>query len=842
MPPSDSKPRIRVGARQIVEFLYRSGGLSPVSYHTLSPQEGTRTHQAFYQTIADRYRRYTPEQEVTLQTLYDGGDQDLQISGRADLILFYNNDERVVTLDHLEEEPECDFVLEVKTVGAPLSAVCEGGEELHWAQVLLYTAMFYGMGDTQHQITVRTPADPIVFALAYVSQETLETKLLVREINPEDLFAWFKKTCERYLQWAQIQEDFIRRRDQSLQSLRFPFTSLRDGQRDLIELTVQAIRQRTPLLAEAPTGIGKTMATLYPALKSLLMHKEDRIFYLTAKTSTRQVAEQALETLYEDGLVARSITLTAKEQICIAPQFFCDKRICPYAVNFYDNLPGALEALMPHSRIDRTLIEQTARQHRVCPHELQLDIARYCDVIIGDYNHALDPRVRLDRFFSSDAGSQILLFDEAHNLVDRSRDMYSLTLERKDIVQLQEFFQDLKGSLPAAIAGLLDYFDRLAQAVQDNDPGFPVVEPTLDLGPGEIAQAPQFRAIRKKAPELRQRLANFLVQASMHLDLIDDLQVRRALIEAMASASFAVRVQDEFWDESYVICFRSSGEASALRLLCLDVSNKLVESYRNRHAAVFFSATLRPLEYFRRNFCGSQSSERPLTVELASPFPPEHLQVIMHAGIETRYKERQASAMSLAQSIALTALLRGGHQLCFFPSFAYLRQVLKPLQNLLQKRKIEIIVQKPSMPEAERQAFLDRFRKQDGKPLLGFAVLGGIFGEGIDLVGSALETVQIVGVGIPQLSPERELMKQYYDERMESGFNFAYRYPGFNKVLQAAGRLIRSEDDTGCLVLYDSRLDLPEYRQLLPEHWEVETVTDLPTLKAQLQAGLDPEA
>ena len=835
MAEDPTRNSVRVGARQIVEFLYRSGGLSPVTYHQLSPNAGTRTHQAFYRVIQERYLNYQPASEVTLTTRYEGQDFDLVIRGRADLILFYDDNEDIVTLDRMADTPEADFVLEVKTVSAPLASISQEGEAIHWAQVLLYTAMFYGLGEPGKAIQVQTPSDPIHYALAYVSQDTLETLLIVKTISPEDLAEWFRDCCERYLSWANIQEQFRKRRDASLKALGFPFSSLRDGQRDLMETVLQALRQRTPLLAEAPTGIGKTMATLYPALKALLAHKGEHIFYLTAKTSTRQVAEQALDALYENGLVARAVTLTAKEQICVAPKYFCDKRVCPYAVNYYDNLPAALQELLPHVKINKELLQQIARKHMVCPHELQLDISYWCDVIIGDYNHAFDPRVQLERFFGENGSSQILLVDEAHNLVDRSREMYSLTLERKEFADLHEVLKIRPGQLTHLLEEIMAYFDKLIAETTDSKPGFPAVETGTQFGPEDIAAAPDFRAIRVKTPVLRKLLASFLVQASMRLDDIDDLQVRRQLIETMASCSFALRIQDEFWDESYVVCFRKSGKEAAIRYLCLDVSNKLIESYKNKHGAVFFSATLRPLEYFRRNFAGTHGNDRPITLELPSPFPPEHLQVLIHAGIQTIYKERKNSRIPLAQSIALTAILRGGHQLCFFPSFAYMNQLLEPLLKMLKKHGVEVLVQKRSMPDHERRAFLERFRKNDGKPLLGLAVLGGIFGEGIDLVGHALETVQIISVGIPQLSPERELMKQYYDERMESGFNYAYRYPGFNKILQAAGRLIRSEDDQGTLILYDERLSRPEYLQLLPEHWEAVTIHSVTELKDHLQ-------
>lgn len=837
MIPDTSIPTIRVGARQIVEFLYRTGGLSPVTYHQLSPQAGTRTHQAFYRKISENYRRYDPATEITLSTRYDGGDLQLWIRGRADLIMFYNDDPSIVSFDHLEEEPESDFVMEVKTVSASIASINQEGEDIHWAQCLLYTAMFYGLGQNDSPIKVKTPSEPIFFALAYVSQETLETLIIIRTITLGDLETWFVDCCERYLSWAQIQNQFRKQRDESIKAMGFPFTSIRDGQRDLMKAVLQALRQRTPLLAEAPTGIGKTIATLYPALKSLSGSKDEHIFYLTAKTSTRQVAEQALNALYENGLTARSITLTAKEQICVAPQYFCDKRICPYAVNYFDNLPGAMYDLLPHMKLNKDILQETARKHKVCPHELQLDISIYCDVIIGDYNHAFDPRVQLERFFGESGDSQILLVDEAHNLVDRAREMYSLTLELKTFTDLLEAVPKKPNRLSEALKDIIGYMNKLSAEVDEGRDGFSAVEEEYSLGPEDIASAPDFRAIRLKTPALRRMLTAFLIQAGLLLDEINDLLLRRQLIEAMASCSFALRIQDEFWDDSYVVCFRRADKQAAIRYLCLDVSDKLVESYRNKHGAIFFSATMRPLEYFRRNLCGTHSNDRPITMELASPHPPEHLQVLIHSGIKTTYKERKNSQNALAQAIALTAILRGGHQLCFFPSFAYMKQLLGPLKKMLQNREVELIVQTRPMPEAERHAFLDRFRQDDGKPLLGLAVLGGIFGEGIDLIGTTLETVQIISVGIPQLSPERELMKQYYDIRMESGFNYAYRYPGFNKILQAAGRLIRSEDDKGTLVLYDERLSLPEYQQLLPGHWDAQMVTTVGELKEHL---LDP--
>ncbi len=909
MAKEKDKSLIRVGARQLVEAVHRTGGLSILTYHQISGQTGTRTHQAFARSLEadflhfDVFKEYplkftwlandisndkpndkpgeseetqttqTSAQSTNTSTQSEQSEQSAQsapppqpqqkirgieINGRADVLMIPSQDKRAISLRHLmndeQDEPDTPFMIEVKTVGGPLDQVPEDGEPMHWNQALLYTYLYWV---EQQANGVAVPAS-LPYALAYVSAETLEAAFKIRHTTWEQAAEWFNGTCKAYLEAARTQEDWAAKRDLSIKQMKFPYPQVRSGQETFISRVYESIDRRTPLLAQAPTGTGKTMSTLFPAIKQLLNPDFFHIFYLTAKTSTRHVAEQALRDLRRNsGLILRSITLRAKESMCLCPELYCDTALCPYATQYYDHLPEALQALLPVQALSPDLLMEAGETHKVCPFELSLDLALYCDVIIGDYNHAFDPKVQLIRFFAPDAGQHILLIDEAHNLVDRSRDMYSATLEGSDFFVLQSLFPSDKSYAARLNQAVCDYFTELQVAMAKAEAGFDVLEgqrvdeasPDDDevqvyVEPSEpirVLQDENFRATNVPLRRLGELLMPWVMHMREQIDAINDNRQRRKLIEMIAQAKFFLRVQDEYWSPSYIAAVRVNKKGLAIRLICLDVSEKLSETYMNRHAAVFFSATLSPLSYFSINFCGRKQDNRPDTLLLPSPFPPENLQVLVANFLNTTYKRREESKAALAKAIALAILLKKGQQLVFFPSFAYMDLILPLLRKMLAGQEITWQIQERQMNLRARQKFLDAFsHPETGETVIGVAVLGGIFGEGIDLVGDKLTGVTIVGVGLPQLSPERNIMREYYDEMYQGGFLFAYLYPGFNKVLQAAGRLIRSEEDKGFLLLLDERYGTRSYRDLFPEEWIVEEVRDLHQLKHRLTEEQNP--
>lgn len=843
----DENPKgniIKIGVRDLLWSLYRTGGLRNLEYHQLSKNAGTRTHQAFFQVLEEEYLQFDVQKEYTLKYFFENDNalypliSGMEIHGRADIILTPIADENIVSFQNIEGSPDYPFVIEVKTLIGPLEALPHEGEYLHWLQVRLYTYLF----NKQLEKDAYKIPENISYALAYVSQETLETRYFIRSESFADLENWVQTTVDAYYTVAQNTQDWFRRRDDSIREMKFPYSRLRDGQADFIKQAYDSIGRISPLLAQAPTGIGKTMSVLYPSIKHLPSGQYQHIFYLTAKTSTRRVCEAAVADLRAlSNLQLRQITLQAKESMCLAPELYCDTKLCPFAREYYDNLKPALSELLLFEELNASLLMEAGKKHKLCPFELSLDIALYCDLIIGDYNHAFDPRVQLERFFHEDIGQQILLLDEAHNLVDRSRDMYSVTLEEKDFQTIMEILPNNNPLILGIWNNVLDYFRTLANGIKNNELAWDVLEEAHTDSSMQVLSQDNFRATRSKLQELSNRLVPWLKLSREYLDEITEPKIKRVLIELISKAKFFNKITEEYWSKSYISVARIFKDKCSIRLICLDVSERLSQTYMNIHATVFFSATLSPMPYFSLSFCGKDYNNRPDTLILPSPFPPENLEVYISNFIKTTYRERNASANALAKALALAILLRKGQQMLFFPSFAYMDLILPLLNRMLSGQDIQFVTQSRLMSNLAREKFLSAFENpKAGKTVVGVAVLGGIFGEGIDLTGEKLTGVSIVGVGLPQISPERNIMREYYDEEYQAGYMFAYQYPGMNKVLQAAGRLIRSEEDRGFLLLLDDRYNTASYRQLLPEDWNLTEVDSLADLKTNLLENRTP--
>lgn len=843
---------IHVAARTLVETLYRSGSINQVNYSSLSAREGSRTHQAFANKIKAEFRNYNIISELKLNNIYQFSNSEvneekstfvpkqrsfsidaLEVSGRADLLLQPIQDENNISFFNFEENPEEDFIIEVKTVNRPLNEIPYEGEKIHWLQSKIYTYMYW----SDKIKTGQEIPDAIPYALAYVSVETLECDFKFKYTNWDELESWFIDTCNMYMNMALSIKERENRRDLSIENMEFPYTQVRSGQADFMDDVYRNIQTITPLIAQAPTGTGKTISALFPAIKQLANHKFEHIFYLTAKTSTRVAAENAIEDLRQNsGLFLRSITLMAKEQIC---PYHKDSTDCPYSLNYYDNLPDALEDLWPIQDINAEIIKKVSEKHKVCAFELSLDVSLHCDVIICDYNHVFNPRIQLERYFSKQAQAQIVLIDEAHNLVDRSRDMYSATLDKEDFHYVKTLLPNESMRLFSYNEYIINYLNKLEQAISEGKDGFDELEmnhksteQTQDI---RVVQAENFRATNSKLRNLNEALLGWVQYARNFLEDIIDPKSHRKLVKIIGEVKFFIKITDEFWSDAYVACVRKFKNNVYLKLICLDTSAEISKTYINKHAAVFFSATLTPIEYFAYNFCGNERDNRPNTLSLYSPFPPENLEVFIADYAKTRYRERKASAAQIAKTLALAILLKGGQQFVYFPSFAYVDLVVPLLKKILNGRNIVWVEQERNMSQSERQSFLKKFAAPDpDKIVVGIVVLGGIFGEGIDLVGDTLTGVSIVSVGIPQVSPERNIMSEYYDYKFHNGFNFAYLYPAVSKILQAAGRLIRSETDTGFILLIDERYNKPQYRQLLPEDWEIEVANNMGELKELL--------
>lgn len=759
-----SQPRI-VSVRSLVEFVLQSGDITPGGFQRRDrAQLGTQGHK---QVQRNRPEGYQSEVEVTYRVI--DSDPPLEVRGRIDGL--YPHFEPV-TLE------------EIKTTTLSLDLVHENHNPLHWAQAQCYAFM----------LAHRQNLGSICIHLTYYHLDSRQEVTFQRTFTYAELESFFQDLIHSYLNWFRRVSAWQALRDQSIQQLDFPYDEYRPGQREMAVAVYKAIRDRDRLYVQSPTGVGKTIAALFPAVKALGQGLAAKIFYLTAKTPGRTVAEKALEDMHRAGLHLKSVTLTAKEKICFCPPVNCDPEICPFARGYFDKVKIALAEMDQHQAFTRPVIEAIARQYEICPFEFSLDLALWVDCIICDYNYVFDPRVYLHRFFDFDSEPYIFLIDEAHNLPDRARAMYSAELEKQTVLELQ---RSLKPHLPE-LSKKLGVINKLLLETR---------KACQAQGKNALVEYAPPEALLKAVREFSQKAEDWLV-------LNISTEFRLALLEFYFQSLNFIRTA-EYFDSYYVSYFERQGQGDLkAKIFCLDPAPMLAAPLERSRATIFFSATLLPIEYFMKLLTGA--ANHPWRV-FQSPFPPENACLLIHNQISTRYEQRADSYAAIAEAIETVCSAHAGNYLVYFPSYAYLSAVLEQLKEKLPES--QLLVQDRAMTEAEREAFLARFSTGSAETLVGLAVMGGIFGEGIDLVGDRLIGVVVVGVGVPQLGLERDLIKAYFDEQGGNGFAFAYQYPGFNRVLQATGRVIRTETDQGVIVLLDERFMHARYRQLFPAHW-----------------------
>ncbi len=759
--PAGAPRQITIGVRALVAHGLRAGDLETGFLGSLRPLEAIRAHQRIQRS---RPAGYAPE--VAVGHRVEAGGFRLRITGR---------------IDGVYREGGRSVVEEIKTTTGDLQALIGRENPLHWGQVKVY-AYLYALA---HELSA------VVVQLTYCQLDSGEVRSISRPAAVSELRVFFDDLVGRYLQWARTLADWQARRDASLAGLGFPYADYRAGQREMAVAVYRAIQNGDQLLVEAPTGIGKTMAALFAALKALPGGPTEKIFYLTARTTGRAAAEKAFAALRRGGARVKSLTITAKDKICFNPGRTCSPEECPFASGYYDRLNGAIETAFGQDALTREFLQSVATAESLCPFEFCLDLSRFADCIICDYNYAFDPRVYLRRFFGEENGVYTFLVDEAHNLVDRSREMFSADLRKAPLMGLR---RSLKGQLPAVYRALNGINSWLLEARRS------------------CPEAANPRAEEAPPVGLLPRLQRFAGAAQTWLTQNIAAPFRQELLEAFFSVSGFLRVAERF-DPTYATCYERLGTDVKVRLFCLDPAPQLAEALQRCRSVVFFSATLTPLGYFEKIFGCRRSARR---LRLPSPFPPQHLGVFLTPAA-TYYRQRSRTAPAVAQDIETLVAQRKGNYLVFFPSYAYLelvREVFQPPQA-----GVEVISQRPEMSESEREAFLARFDIDNPATLVGLAVLGGVFGEGVDLVGERLCGVAVVGVGLPGISLERELIRAYFESCGAPGFENAYLYPGINRVLQAAGRVIRSPHDRGVVVLMDQRFTTARYAALLPAAW-----------------------
>lgn len=774
----------KIGIRQLVEFVLRSGDLIEVKNSQNTAQNGARIHRHL-QKLRSKDVNY--QSEVYLKTAVTMNDTQYLISGRADGI--------TAQADKITIE-------EIKTSEQAYEDLSDNTLELYWAQVKVYGYIILQDHPELDEVTLR---------LTYfqVNNEAVTTNDQV--LNRASLTKFFQELIDEYEYWLVLRAKLRKTRNDSIKQLAFPFPKFRTGQHELAAAVYKTIVLKKRLFVEAPTGTGKTISTLFPAIKAMGEEKIQRLFYLTAKQSTRHVAEETVTLMANQGLKIKSITLTAKDKIRFPEEIDVPPEENPYMVGYYDRLKPALADLLTNEdAITRSVVERYARKHMVDPFEFSLDASLFCDLIICDYNYLFDPLVYLQRFFVEKDTDNFFLIDEVHNLVSRSRDMYSATISDQAIAKLLKQAKAIETKASADFQKQLKKVRRVFNQIKRSLKEFDKEEQISSDAPLEL-----LKALGKFDDFVSDWMAE--QKNSAFLDDVKDY-----FFEALTFVKIGA-----LYNDSYKTRIVIEDKHLIVKQLCLDPSHFIDESLNLGLGAVLFSATLSPMDYYQSVLGGIDNS---LAYRLPSPFPIENQEILITQYIQTTYKQRPFSQDSIVESLKQMLDGKLGNYLCFFPSYSYLKQI----QTAFETRypQIKTIVQANEMDNAARQQFLAQFVENPTQTMLAFCVLGGIFSEGIDLRKDRLSGVAIVSVGLPGLSAENNLIKNYYDQKNGQGFEYAYQMPGMNNVLQAAGRLIRGSHDVGVVLLLDQRFASFRYTKLFPNHWQnYRRVSSLPQLR-----------
>ncbi|MDD3614682.1 MAG: ATP-dependent DNA helicase [Lachnospiraceae bacterium] len=769
---------VRVSVRNIVEFILRSGDLDNrrnPDADKEAMQKGSRLHRKLQKQMGADY-----QSEVPLSWEVDTPRYVLRIEGRADGIFPKKDDW---------------YIDEIKGIYRNLAELGEP-VAVHEAQAMCY-AYFY---------LVREDLECMGVRMTYGNLTTEEIKSFEHIYQKDELESWFMDLVGRYEKWLDFQHDWRAARNASIHALCFPF-EYREGQKKMVAGVYRAIEQGKELFVQAPTGVGKTISSIYPAVRGLENGFIDKIFYLTAKTITRAVAANTMVLLNENGLRCKTLILTAKEKMCPNDDMECNPDVCPYAKGHYDRVNDAVfEMLSKENYFDRDNMLLHAQKWNICPFEMSLDLSIWVDMIICDYNYVFDPNVYLRRFFSEGRKEKyVFLIDEAHNLVERGREMYSAEIQLGWVADTRK---KVKG-MPVEHKELYRALGRVEQQLKQ-----------YQESGADFEQLEHVDSLILACMNLQGSFDSWMedVKQAVYKDEILDFyfQLRRFLNVA------------ELLDEHYVMYQENFGRKDLnkkdsnkrdfkIKLFCVNPAANIQNCLDRASSSVFFSATLVPINYYQSLFT-TQSGVYSFSVP--SPFPKNHKLLLVGQDVSSLYQRRGlAEYQKIAEYIQKIVWQKKGNYMVFFPSYQMLESVYEVFCERFQFGSIEVLKQESNMQEAEKEQFLEAFSKQDG-PKVGFCIMGGIFGEGIDLIGEQLIGSIVVGTGIPQVSKERELLKKYYDELGTDGFNYAYRYPGMNKVLQAAGRVIRTNSDRGVIALLDGRFMQEEYVTLFPNDWE----------------------
>ena len=778
------KPIVRISVRNLVEFILRNGDL--VSGSGTSDKEamlkGSRLHRKIQKQMGSHYQ---PEVSLKKDTEYD--DLILRVEGRADGIF-------------LQDEQFC--IDEIKGVYKKLELM-EEPVLVHRAQALCYAWIYLDAHDLEK----------IDIQMTYAHLDTEVIKRFRETLTRAELKQWYEELTDSYHKWLAYQIEWREKRNESMKKLEFPF-EYRKGQRKMVSGIYHAISKKEQIFIQAPTGVGKTMSAVFPAVRAIGQGMAETVFYLTARTITRTVAQDAFEILRDRGLLFKVVTITAKEKLCFCDKPECDPEKCPYAKGHYDRINDAVyELWTTEQSFDRETLLRHAQKWQVCPFELSLDLAVWMDGVICDYNYVFDPNVYLKRFFGENvSGNYLFLIDEAHNLVDRGREMYSASISLDDVIETRKFVKPYSQKLWKKLGKVKKQLEELRENC------------------GEW-----------KVEENAGVLPISLLSVLGELDQLLEEPPAQEVVDGILDFYFAVRNFlniSELVDDNYVVytAFDENGRFY-MKLFCVNPAENLQKCLDKGNSTVFFSATLLPLQYYRK-MLSTRSENFGMYVE--SPFEQKKRCLMICRDVSSKYTRRgYEEYRKIAEYIARMSWQKKGNYMVFFPSYRLMEDVYQVYQDEFSVSWVHCISQHASMTELEREEFLEEFTEETEETLVGFCVMGGIFSEGIDLIGDRLIGAAVVGTGLPQVNCEREILKGYYDEKGEQGFDYAYRYPGMNKVLQAAGRVIRTKEDTGAILLIDERFLNRDYRNLFPREWNDACTCTLGNVEKHLQAFWD---
>lgn len=769
---------VHISAKEIAELLYGSGNITSDRLMMVRAEEGIQIHQFWQSQYTDN-----DQKEVVVAAEYRADDFLIDISGRIDGITIRDGE---VILE------------EIKSTRMDLELIDETTTPAHLAQAKLYAYM-YCFANNINKIIVR---------LTYITVQDHDVKMIDKSLTFKTLERYFIKTMTEYLDWVKVIDQHEEARMKSIAGLNFPFADYRSNQRELMGHVYRSIMDKDILYAIAPTGIGKTIAVLFSSLKTINVPRQ-KIFYLTAKNDGKRVAIDTVDLLEKSGLVAKTCEITAKDSMCLLKERDCDPEVCKYAKGYYNRIYKAIDDIFRNeSLLTKEKIITYGKHHRVCPFELSLDISNYCDIIIADYNYAFDPRAHLIRYFEDTTYEPILLVDEAHNLVSRSREMYSATLTNETFQTLLALTKGMKPSPKAEINRILDYFGEVDLELLEVD-----FVRKYEVNAMLILQLKKLIRKFDQAFSDERKFPNKNLVTPLYFDLYQFVKI------------------NEYYNEQFVFLLEKAGSLTSVSIKCLNAAEFILDTAKNRsRSTVFFSATLDPIHYYKTLLTQGKGKD----IKMMSSFPQENLFLVAVDDVSTRYNDRDNSIDRIVKTIEILCSGKKGNYIVFFPSYVYMNRILDNLD--LDSSEYDLIIQKREMSLRDRHETIDLFKTASDKTQVGFFVMGGVFGESIDLIGDQLSGVLIVGVGLPMIAPFNNVLKSHFDEEFSSGFDFAYTYPGINKVIQAVGRVIRSETDRGVAILLDDRFTTRRYLSLYPKEWNhLEVINDNNELEKKIR-------